>query len=95
MQDLKILHLEVNDTGLESYYRVLVNGKYFKYTSINSGVYDVGRWNISMLWTLSWKVWKRISTVTQERRELQYSRAVGSTIQSENCIYSSGQLQSH
>jgi hypothetical protein len=41
MQDLKILHLSVDDTGLESYYRVLVDGKYFKYISIDSGVYDV------------------------------------------------------
>ena len=41
MQDVKILHLSVDDTGLESYYRVLVDGKYFKYISIDSGVYDV------------------------------------------------------
>ena len=41
MQDLKILHLSVDDMGLESYYRVLVDGKYFKYISIDSGVYDV------------------------------------------------------
>ena len=41
MQDLKILHLSVDDTGLESYYRILVDGKYFKYISIDSGVYDV------------------------------------------------------
>jgi len=41
MQDLKILHLSVDDTGSESYYRVLVDGKYFKYISIDSGVYDV------------------------------------------------------
>jgi hypothetical protein len=41
MQDLKVLHLYVDDTGLESYYRVLVDSKYFKYISIDSGVYDV------------------------------------------------------
>jgi hypothetical protein len=41
MQDLKILHLEVDNTGLESYYRVLVDGKHFKYIPIDSGVYDV------------------------------------------------------
>ena len=41
MQDLEILHLSVDDTGLESYYRVLVDGKYFKFVSIDSGVYDV------------------------------------------------------
>lgn len=41
MLDLKILHLSVDDTGLESYYRILVDGKYFKYISIDAGVYDI------------------------------------------------------
>jgi len=41
MQDLKILHLSVDDTGLESYFHILVDGRHFKYISIASGVYDV------------------------------------------------------
>ena len=41
MRDLKILHLSVDDTGLESYYRVLVDGNHFKYISIDPGVYEV------------------------------------------------------
>ncbi len=58
MQDLKILHLSVDDTGLESYYRVLVDGNQFKSISVGSGVYDIedltcpqanlpsGEWNL-------------------------------------------------
>lgn len=42
IQDLKILHMSVDDGGDESFYRVLVDGKHFKYISIDSGVYDIG-----------------------------------------------------
>jgi len=41
MQDLKILQLSADDTGLESYFHVLVDGRHFKYISIASGVYEV------------------------------------------------------
>lgn len=41
MQDLKITHLSVDDTGLDSDFRILVDGKHFKYISIASGVYKV------------------------------------------------------
>lgn len=40
MEDLKILHLLVDDTGDDSYFRILVNNKGFKYLTIDFGVYD-------------------------------------------------------
>lgn len=41
MHDSNIIHLSVDDTGLESYYRVLVDGQYFKYLSVDSGIYNI------------------------------------------------------
>jgi hypothetical protein len=40
MQDVKILNLEVDDDGGESYFRVLVNSKDVKYITIDFGIYD-------------------------------------------------------
>ena len=40
MKDLKILHMTVDETDLDSYYHLLVNGQYFRYISIESGTYD-------------------------------------------------------
>jgi len=40
MEDLKTLHLLVDDTGDESLFRILVNNKDYKYLTIESGVYD-------------------------------------------------------
>lgn len=41
IQDLKILHQTIDDTDSESYYHVLVDGKHFKYISIDFEVYEV------------------------------------------------------
>ncbi|MCJ1364738.1 hypothetical protein MMC16_003854 [Acarospora aff. strigata] len=38
--NLKILHLDADPCGLESYYRILVDGRYFRYISIDGGIYD-------------------------------------------------------
>ncbi|KAI9875361.1 MAG: hypothetical protein M1830_008579 [Pleopsidium flavum] len=38
--NLKILHLGVDDCGLESYFRVLVDCQKVKYISIDGGIYD-------------------------------------------------------
>jgi hypothetical protein len=80
-------------------YRVLVDGKLFKYISIDPGVYDVKdltrRRNISMLRTLSRKVWKRISAVTkgEEGITIFQSPRFNNLVMKLN--YSSRQLQSH
>jgi len=39
MENLKILHLLVDDTGDNSFFRILVNNKDFKYLTIDFGVY--------------------------------------------------------
>ena len=40
MNGSKILHMTVDENDLDSYYHLLVDGRYFKYISIESGTYD-------------------------------------------------------
>jgi hypothetical protein len=51
MQDLKILNLEVDDDGGESYFRVLVNSKDVKYITIDFGIYDTEdmTWDVALI----------------------------------------------
>jgi hypothetical protein len=51
MEDLKILNLEVDDDGGESYFRVLVNSKDVKYITIDFGIYDTEdmTWDVALI----------------------------------------------